>query len=72
LKSFVSIYYKNTHGEDIPQHILLRFIFVCQQAECSDDILSFIEDEIADNYDDFNELKLKLMKNIFEKKEVIE
>lgn len=44
LKSFVSIYYKNTHGEDIPQHILLRFIFVCQQAECSDDILSFIED----------------------------
>ncbi|AAO05094.1 type VI secretion protein [Staphylococcus epidermidis] len=72
LKSFVSIYYKNTHGEDIPQHILLRFIFVCQQAECSDDILSFIEDEIADNYDDFNELKLKLMKNIFEKKELIE
>lgn len=50
----------------------LRFIFVCQQAECSDDILSFIEDEIADNYDDFNELKLKLMKNIFEKKELIE
>lgn len=71
LKSFISKYYTNVHHEEIPQHIFLRFTFVCQQAKSSDEILDFIEEEIAYNQEDFKELKLKLMKNIFENKELV-
>ena len=71
MKSFISKYYTNVHHEEIPQHIFLRFTFVCQQAKSSDEILDFIEEEIAYNQEDFKELKLKLMKNIFENKELV-
>ncbi|MFK3433894.1 type IV secretory system conjugative DNA transfer family protein [Staphylococcus aureus] len=72
LKSFISKYYIDAYSEEMPKHVLLRFTYICQQAKSGDEVLEFIANEIAKNQDDFDELNLKLMKNIFGDKELIE